>query len=262
MQAREFKVEIDNGIATVTFNWPNAANAMGTTYSSDFSKILDRIEQDENIRCVVLTGAGKVFNGGGDLKELMSPDPTEMESEFKLLRDYNKITKRLYYFDIPVIAALNGPAIGGGVGIALACDFAIASETARYDLAFHKLGLSAADVGVPWLLTRAIGAPLANYHILTTGSIDSILGKKLGLFAEVVPQDDLLNAAMVAARRIASAPGPTVRISKLSLRRGVDMDFAANLEVEAYMQSYAFRSEGHKKIIGEYRRKISKSSGN
>lgn len=258
MQSREFIVDISEGVATVTFNWPDAANAMGLSYSEDFSRVLDRLEEDPSVRCVVLTGAGKVFNGGGDLKEIMSPDPTDIEAEYKLLRGFNRITQRLYYFDVPVIAALNGPAIGGGVGIALACDFAIASEATRYDLAFHKLGLAAADVGVPWLLTRAIGSPLANYYVMTTGSIDAATGQRLGLFAEVVPQDAVLRTAQDKARIIAATPDRTVRISKLAMRRGVEMDFTTNLEVEAYMQSHAFRTPGHKQLIGAYRARVSK----
>ena len=258
MSKREFILEVKNAIATVTMNWPDRVNAMGVDFSEDFGRVLERVEADRDVRVLILTGAGKVFCGGGDLNEIMSPDPADMEWEFELIRGYNRIARRIYDFDVPVIAAINGPAVGGGAGIALACDFAIASESARYDLYFHRVGLSAADVGVPWLLTRAIGPSLASYYVLTGGSIDANAGLRLGLFAEVVPGEALMAAARAAAERIAEAPQAAVRISKISLRRGVNMDLDTNLELEAYLQSYAFRTQSHKKRVSEYRARIAK----
>lgn len=256
MAQREFLLDVRDHIATVTFNWPEAVNAMGLEYTGEFNRVLDAIEADRQVRAVILTGAGKVFCGGGDLHEIMSPAPTDANWELELVRGYNRLAKRLYYFDLPIIAALNGPAAGGGVGIALACDFAVAAETARYDLAFHKLGLAASDVGVPWLLSRIIGVQLTSYYTLTAGSIDAPTGLRLGLFARVVPPAELMDAARLEAARIAAAPPEAVRITKLSLRHGVGMDFAANMEVEAYLQSFAFRSSGHKRLIGEYRARL------
>lgn len=253
---RRFGVEIGDGIATVTFDWPERVNALGVDFSADFGKVLDRIEAERGVRVMILTGAGRVFCGGGDLQEIMSPEPTDPEREFELVRGYNRIARRLYHFDIPVIAAVNGPAVGGGVGLALACDFALAAESARYDLSFHRVGLSGADVGVPWLLSRAIGPALAHYYVLTAGSIDSATGLRLGLFAEVLPADRLLPAACAAAQRIVEAPEPAVRISKLALRSSLNTDLHTNLELEAYLQSYAFRTPGHKTLVGEYRRRI------
>jgi 2-(1,2-epoxy-1,2-dihydrophenyl)acetyl-CoA isomerase len=258
MGKREFTLDIKDAIATVTLNWPDRVNAMGVDFSADFNRALDRVEADSSVRAMILTGAGKAFCGGGDLNEIMSPDSTDMEREIDLIRGYNQVARRIYHLDIPVIAAVNGPAAGGGVGIALACDFAIASETARYDLFFHRVGLSAADVGVPWFLNRAIGSVLASYYVLTGGSIDASTGHRLGLFAQVVPGDALIQAAGAAAAKIVDVPEPAVRISKLSLRRGLNMDLDTNLELETYLQSYVFRTPGHKERIGEYRRRVAK----
>jgi 2-(1,2-epoxy-1,2-dihydrophenyl)acetyl-CoA isomerase len=257
MSKREFGFEIRDGVAVVTFNWPDRVNAMGLDFSADFGRVLDRVEHSD-ARVVILTGSGRAFCGGGDLNEIMSPEPTDMEREFELIRGYNRIARRLHQFDIPVIAAVNGPAAGGGVGIALACDFALASENARYDLAFHRVGLSGADVGVPWLLNRAIGPALTNYYILTAGSIDAATGLRLGLFAQVHPPGDLMPAAHAAARKIVEAPAEAVRISKLALRSSLNTDLNTNLELEAYLQSYAFRTPGHKQRVGEYRERLGK----
>jgi 2-(1,2-epoxy-1,2-dihydrophenyl)acetyl-CoA isomerase len=258
MDKEDFLLDVEDGIATITFNRPEKVNAMGVHYSARFNQALDRVEADPSVRCLIITGAGNTFNGGGDLHEIMSTDAADMEGELKLIRGYNLLAKRIYYFDIPVIAAVNGPAVGGGAGIAMACDFALASDTARYDLFFQRLGLSAADVGVPWLLNRAIGPGLANYYLLTAGSIDAQTGHRLGLFVDVAAPEKLLDAARAAARKIVDASDRAVRISKLSLRHGVNMDFSANMEVEAYLQSYAFRTPEHKQRIGEYRARLSK----
>jgi len=258
MGKREFTLDIKEGIATITLNWPDRVNAMGLDFSTDFGRVLDRIEAQSGVRVIILTGSGKAFCGGGDLNEIMNPDTTDMEREFELIRGYNRIARRIYQFDVPVIAAVNGPAAGGGVGLALACDFAIAAESARYDLLFHRVGLSGADVGVPWLLNRAIGPVLANYYVLTAGSIDAVTGHRLGLFAEVVAQNELMPAARTAAEKIVATPEPAVRISKLALRSSLNTDLNTNLELEAYLQSYAFRTPGHKKRVGEYRLRIAK----
>ncbi len=258
MSKREFTLDIEDGIATVTLNWPDRVNAMGLDFSVDFGRVLDRVEAQPGVRVMILTASGKAFCGGGDLNEIMSPDATDMEREFELIRGYNRIARRIYHLGIPVIAAVNGPAAGGGVGIALACDFALASETARYDLLFHRVGLSGADVGVPWLLNRAIGPVLASYYILTAGSIDAATGHRLGLFAEVHAPGELMRAARTAAAKIVDTPEPAVRISKLALRSSLNTDLNTNLELEAYLQSYAFRTPGHKKRVGEYRLRIAK----
>jgi enoyl-CoA hydratase/carnithine racemase len=258
MAKREFILQVESGIATVTMNWPDRGNALGADFSADLDRVLDRVAADPAARVLILTGAGRVFCGGGDLNEIMSAEPTDMERELTLIRGYNRIARRLHHLDMPVIAALNGPAVGGGVGIALACDFAIAAESARYDLFFHRVGLSGADVGVPWFLNRAIGPVLSAYYVLTGGSIDASTGLRLGLFAEVVPAEGLMIAARAAAAKIADAPEPTVRLTKLSLRRSVDMSLDTTLELETYLQSYAFRTPGHKKRVAEVRARIAK----
>lgn len=261
MGKREFAVHVEGGLATVMMNWPERVNALGVDFSEDLERVLDGLAANAAVRAVILTGAGKVFCGGGDLNEIMSPEPTDMEREFALIRGYNRIARRLHYFDVPVIAAVNGPAAGGGAGLALACDFAIAAETARYDFYFHRVGLSAADVGVPWFLNRAIGPVLTAYYLLTGGSIDARTGLRLGLFAQIVSGKDLLSTARAAAAKILEAPEPAVRISKLSLRRTFSMDLDTTLEVEAYLQSYAFRTPGHKKRLAQMRERLAKKGG-
>lgn len=259
MTQRIFRVQREGPVTTLTFDWPDKANAMGLHFSAECLAHLDRIAADRQTRVLVVTGAGHVFCGGGDLFEIMSPDPTDLEADLELVRGYNRVAERLHYFDVPVIAAVNGPAMGGGAGIAMACDIAIASEHARYDIVFGKVGLSGADVGVPYLLSRLIGSQRAAYHLFSNGSIDAQAGLASGLFAEVVPADRLLARAHELAAGIAGSFSPAAaRMTKVSLRHGAHMDFRSNLEYEAYVQAVAFQSPAHKQRIGEYRDRIAK----
>jgi 2-(1,2-epoxy-1,2-dihydrophenyl)acetyl-CoA isomerase len=248
---REMRLDVRDSVATVHFAWPQAANSIDLDFPVEFNRILDRITANREVRAVVLSGDGKVFNAGGDLDKLSDSgvDPA-------WIRDCNRVVKRLHYFDLPVVGAINGPAVGGGVGVALACDFAIASESARYDLLFHRVGLCAADVGVTWFLNRALGPQLASYYVLTGGTIDAGTGLRLGLFAQVVPAAELLQTAHAAAARIVAAPDAAVRLSKLSLRRNMDMNLDTALEFETYLQGFAFQTPEHKQRVAELRARI------
>jgi enoyl-CoA hydratase/carnithine racemase len=258
MTKRAFHVDKQGGVAVLSLNWPKKVNSMGQDFSRDCIAALDSIASDPEVRVLVVTGKGTIFCGGGDLFEIMSPDATDIERDFELVRGYNRVAERLHYFDMPVIAAVNGPAVGGGAGIALACDIAIASEGARYDIFFGRLGLSAADVGVPWLLSRLIGSMRASYYLHTGGTITAQAGLQMGVFAEVLPADLLIPRAMELALQIAGNSSKAVsRMTKLSLRHGAHMDFRGNLEYEAYVQTVAFQSPSHKQRIGEYRQKLS-----
>ncbi len=255
---RRFRIERHGAVATLALDWPDKVNAMGLAFSRDFLAALDALETDDALRALVVTGSGKVFCGGGDLHEIMSPGPSPIRKDFELVRGYNRVAERLHYFDLPVIAAVNGPAVGGGAGIALACDIAIASEAARYDIFFGRLGLSAADVGVPWLLSRLIGSQRASYYLHTGSTIDAKAGLAMGVFSEVVSQEQLMPRAIELGRQVAgNSTKDVARMTKLSLRHGARMDFRANLEYEAYVQTVAFQSPMHKERIGEYRQKLS-----
>jgi len=221
-------------------------------------EVWDELEFDAETRVVVLTGEGESWCAGQDLKESFletANNPLELRRSSWAASEWR--WRRLYYFPKPTIAMVNGYCFGGGFTQLVACDFAIAAESARYDLAFQRLGLSGADVGVPWLLNRLIGPVLASYYVLTAGVIDAAEGHRLGLFAQVVPRGELLAAARAAALKIAQAPAPAVRISKLALRSSLNTDLSTSVELDAYLQSYAFRTPGHKQRIGEYRQRIS-----
>jgi enoyl-CoA hydratase/carnithine racemase len=246
MEKQEILVEKQGPVARIVLNRPEKRNAQGVTFSGNMQRALDDVERDDNITVAVLTGNGPVFGGGGDLSEIMSTESTDREWELDLVRGYNKVIARLCNFDRPLIAAVNGPAYGGGACLAMACDFAVAAESAAYHFAFARIGLSAADMGATTLLRRALGSKLAAYYLLTGGSIDARRGLELGMFAEVVPADELDARVQTLAENIAAQSRRGTTISKLALRLGAQTTLEASLEYEAYLQSFAFRTDEHK----------------
>jgi enoyl-CoA hydratase/carnithine racemase len=254
MSDDEVLLDRQGAVARLTFNRPEKRNPMGRGFSAAMHRALDAIEADPGIAAVVLIGNGPVFCGGGDIMEIMSPEPTDLEREFELIRGYNRVVSRIYHLEQPVIAAVNGPAVGGGACLAMACDIAIAADSARYDFLFGRIGLAGADMGATHLLQRLVGPMRAAHLVLTGGSISASQGREWGVFVDVVAAAELLPAAQRIAESIAVQNRAATVITKLALRRGRDLDFDAALEYEAYLQSYAFRTEGHKQRIAAFRR--------
>lgn len=251
-QSDEILVEVNEHVAWIVMNRPEKRNAQGLTFTANLLSALRCVEEDQNIAVAVLTGAGPVFGGGGDLKEIMSVGQSEPESEFELIRGYNTIISKLYYFRRPILAAVNGPAVGGGACLAMACDFAVASDKAVYQFAFSRIGLSGADMGASYLLQRHVGAHMANYIMLTGASVNAARGSAIGLFAGVFPGDVLRKEVQRIALRIAEQPRRATTITKMALRRSPDAGLDASLEYEAYLQSFAFRSDEHKQRLATF----------
>jgi enoyl-CoA hydratase/carnithine racemase len=249
----EVLVERQGAVARIVLNRPEKRNPLGLGFSAAMHRALDEVEADPAIAAVVLTGKGPVFCGGGDIAEIMSPEPTDLEREFDLIRGYNRVVSRIYHFEKPVIAAVNGPAVGGGACLAMACDIAIAAEGARYDFAFGRIGLAGADMAATHLLQRLVGPVRAAHLVLTGGSITAVQGREWGVFVDVVATEELLRAAQRIAESIAAQNRPATTITKLAMRRGFDLDLDAALEYEAYLQSYAFRTAGHKQRLAVFR---------
>jgi len=246
-------------IATLTFDWAKKANTMGQDFANQMLDALNEIEKDKTIQAVVITGTGKVFCGGGDIFEIMSPEKVPIEEDALMVAGCNAVAEKLFYLRCPVIAAVNGPAVGGGAGLAMACDFAIATPSARYDIAFARLGLSGADVGVPWLLTQHLGSGRASYYMYTAGTIDARKGLEVGLFVEIVAAHELLYRAIELAQQITKNYTPlTLGITKSAMRHGPRMEFRANLAYEAYLQAVAFQASEHKVRLESYRQKVTK----
>jgi enoyl-CoA hydratase/carnithine racemase len=249
----EVLLERDGPVARMVLNRPERRNALGLGMLSALHRVLDELEADASVAAIVVTGRGPVFCAGGDLDEVMSVERTDRERELAIVRGYNRVVSRVHGLDAPVIAAVNGPAAGGGAALAMACDVAIAGESARYDFVFHRIGLSCADMGCTYFLPRLVGHVRASHLLLTAGSVTARDGLALGLFVDVVADAELDRAAMALAQKIAAGPRRGNMITKLALRRPPNNDLATELEYEAYLQSFAFRTDDHKTRLGAFK---------
>lgn len=247
-------VAVEGGIATLTFNRPDVRNAIGTAQDcADIEQALRTVEDDESVSCIILTGAGKGFCAGGNLRGLQDTDgigrrgqPADTRANYR--RGVHRVVRALYDCELPMIAAINGAAIGLGMDIACLCDLRIAADNARFASSFIKLGLIPGDGGA-WILSRTIGNAAAAEMILTGDAIDATRAKELGLVSRLVQADQLAAEARELAERIVANPAKTLRLSKRLLREAQHQRFSDVLELSAAYQALAHETEDHSEAL-------------
>jgi len=225
------------GVALLTLNRPEKLNAMDAGLVSDLHAALDEVGGDRGCRAIVLTGAGRGFCAGLDLAGYGAAPDSEgrgpVGAAMATQQHIASLIPRLRSLHQPVIAAVNGPAAGGGLALALGSDVRIAGRSARFNVAFVRIGLSGCDIGVSWLLPRLIGASRAWELMLTGRVIDSDEADRLGLVTRVVPDGEVVDAAMETAALIAANSPWGVRMTKEvawsqlevgSLQAGIDLE--------------------------------------
>lgn len=212
----------------------------------------ERVNADPSIRCVVLTGAGRAFSAGGDLtamrdrRDLFDGSGAAIRERYR--RVVHRIVRSLYGLEVPLIAAVNGPAMGLGCDIAGLGDIRIASERASFGVPFLKLGIIPGDGG-SWLLPRNIGYARAAELLFTARSIDATTAAEWGLVNRVVAHDDLMTEALAVAAQVAAQPPQALRMAKTLLRQGRDTTFDQMLEMSAAMQALAHLTEDHQEGV-------------
>lgn len=235
-------VDVADGVATVTLNRPAALNALTIPMKERLLRVLEELGRDATARSVVLTGAGRAFCAGQDLRERLAPDAPPLDEE--LSSRYNPIVRALRDLPQPVIAAVNGVAAGAGASLAFACDLRIAAEGASFVLAFGRIGL-VPDSGATWTLPRVVGAARAAEIALLGDAVSATDALRIGLVSRVVPADALAAEAAALAGRIAGlAPGATTATKRL-LAGAFDRDLEAALAAEAEAQATAGAHRDH-----------------
>lgn len=212
----------------------------------------ERVNADPSIRCVVLTGAGRAFSAGGDLtamrdrRDLFEGSGAAIRERYR--RVVHRIVRSLYGLEVPLIAAVNGPAMGLGCDIAGLGDIRIASDRASFGVPFLKLGIIPGDGGA-WLLPRNIGYARAAELLFTARSIDAATAAEWGLVNRVVAHEDLMTEALAVAAQVAAQPPQALRMAKTLLRQGRDTTFDQMLEMSAAMQALAHLTEDHQEGV-------------
>ncbi len=231
------KYEITDAVATITLNRPEVLNAMNKDMFDDLNNVFDTAGSDSSVRAVVITGAGRGFCSGADLRSLFSePDVAEPASFKSYLRRINELILKIMRVEKPVVAAVNGPAVGAGCNVALACDIIYMSRQAYLSEIFVKRGL-VPDFGGLYLLTRYVGLAKAKELIFTGDRVSGEEAVKLGIANRVVTAKQLLPEAMKFARRLAGGPTVAIALAKLGIHRGLDSGMDAVLEYEALAQA-------------------------
>jgi 2-(1,2-epoxy-1,2-dihydrophenyl)acetyl-CoA isomerase len=229
----EILCDVRERVATLTLNRPEAKNALTMDMKEALYVLVRDLEDDPEVGCLVLTGAGGAFSSGGDTKRMQKEGkPPVMEDRQRQLRWEHELPRMLHRSSKPTIASLAGPAAGAACSIALACDLRIASESAFLVTSFAKLGLSG-DYGGTWFMTRLVGPAKAREIYFTAERVDARTALELGLFNRVVPDAELAAKTFELARQIASGPPIALRWMKANLNRALEADLETCLRFEA-----------------------------
>ena len=215
-------VEKQGALDIVTLNRPEALNALSRQMMLELQHYFGKLYTDHTVRVVVLTGAGRGFCSGLDLKEDRSDEPAGPVNGLRTQRRVSEIMLRMHRAPQPIISLINGPASGGGFGLALASDIRIATPTVRMNAAFIRIGLSACDVGVSYFLPRLVGSALASELLLTGNFIEAERALSSGLVSAIVEQDQLMEAGLKMAKDIIRNSPMGVRLTKDCLNMSID----------------------------------------
>jgi enoyl-CoA hydratase/carnithine racemase len=246
------KSERDGAILTLTMNQPATRNALtGNSAVDEFVQACAAITTDRSIRVVILAAEGPVFSSGGNVKDMQRFFTQDMSPE--LIRDeyrngIQRLPKALFNLDVPVIAAVNGPAIGAGLDLACMCDIRIASDKATFAESFVKVGIVPGDGGA-WLLPRVVGMSKAAEMAYTGEGISAQEALACGLVSRVVAPESLMDEARALARKIAANPGGVLRMTKRLLREGQNSSLDSLLEISAGFQAIAHKTAAHKEAV-------------
>ncbi|GAB97337.1 enoyl-CoA hydratase/carnithine racemase [Kineosphaera limosa] len=252
-------VDREGHIETWTLNLPEARNPIsGAPMIEAIVAAVTAVNADTDVRAVVLTGAGSAFSAGGNVKDMVDRSGMFGGSPHVLREGYRagiqRIPRALYHCEVPVVAAVNGPAVGAGCDLSLMCDLRVASSRAFFAESFVQLGMIPGDGGA-WLLTKAVGPARAAEMALTGDRVSAAQALEWGLVNDVVEPDALLGAAHTLAGRVAKNPPLAVRMAKRLLRESQHQSLESLLEFSAAMQALAHHTDDHREALGAFTQK-------
>jgi enoyl-CoA hydratase len=235
-------LEKKDNVGIITFNRPQVMNALDMKLFSELKVVVEEVEEDKEIRAVVITGSGKAFCSGIDITILSSFAQMSTFEIREFIRSTQRTLNSLEDMEKPVIAAVNGYALGGGCDIALACDIRIASESASFGELYVRLGL-VPDMGGTQRLAKLVGPGKAKELIFTGDRIDAYEARRIGLVERVAAEDKFQDEVMELAKGLAQGPTVAIGLAKIAINRGLGMDVKAGLEYEAYAQTICLKTE-------------------
>lgn len=254
MSALQF--EKTGPLVTLTINRPETRNSLGEEGDGElFADAAAKINADRDVRCAILTGAGPAFSAGGNVKAMRERAGVFAGAGVHIRERYrngiHRIVRSVWGIEVPLIAAVNGPAIGLGNDVACLADMRLAADTAIFGATFLKIGLVPGDGG-SWILPRVIGMARAAELVFTADTIDSATALDWGLVSKVVPAAQLMDEARALAGRICRQPPDVLRMTKKLMREGLGVSFDTIMEMSAAYQSLAHLTEDHREAVAAF----------
>lgn len=240
------RYDVADGVATIVLNRPDALNSLTVGLKTELLAAFRRAARDDAVRTVILTGAGRAFCAGQDLRERLEPDALPLADEIRVR--YNPLILAMVNLPKPIVGAINGVAAGAGASLAFACDLRIAAQSASFVLAFGRVGLIP-DSGATWFLPRLVGTARAAELALTNESLPAADAERIGLVSRVVPDPELAAEARALATKLAAGAPRALALTKRALRRSLEMDLEPALEYEAQLQGIAGATADHREGI-------------
>lgn len=247
--------EKQNGVARIALNRPKRMNAFNGLMHEELRDALDDAENDGSVRAVLLSGEGRGFSAGADLSSLEEEVEEDTPDLGQYLRDtYSRAIVQMTQMEKPIVGAVHGPVYGAGFGIALACDVRIAAESAKFSVAFVKIGLIP-DAGVSFFLPRVVGLGRAMHMSMTGDPVEAREALSAGLVSRVVPDEELADEATEFAEHLAGLPTKAMGEIKKSLYRSFESTLEDALENEAVGQTFCGYTEDHKEGVAAFKEK-------
>jgi enoyl-CoA hydratase/carnithine racemase len=248
--------EKNGHVVTLTINRPDSRNPLGEDGDGDlYADAARRTNEDRDIRCAILTGAGPAFSAGGNLKAMRERSGGFAGGSVHIRERYrngiHRIIRALWGIEVPLLAAVNGPAIGLGNDVACLADIRIAADNAIFGATFLRVGLVPGDGGA-WILPRVIGQSRAAELFFTADTIDAQTALAWGLVSKLVPPDKLMDEARAFAARICRQPPDVLRMTKKLMREGQTTGFESIMELSASMQSLAHQTADHQEALAAF----------
>lgn len=246
---------VENKVATLTFNRPDKLNALSRELLTQSAECLKRWSRDPDVGAIVVTGAGRAFCAGGDVGNMAKDTaPPSLEEQIDGLREAQELSWLLYNMPKPTIAAVNGHAMGAGLGVCLSCDLRLASDAAKFGTAYAKVGFGG-DFGTTWLLAQSVGAAKAKELFFLSDIIDATEAHRLGLINRVIAADQLMTQVGEIAARIAHGPLVSYRYMKANVNQAMSSDFRTLLDREAETHLRCGQTEDHKEGVRAFMEK-------
>ena len=252
--ADELLYEVKDRVATLTLNRPDKLNAFTGPMIERWAWALNEAQRDPDVNVVVVTGAGKAFCSGGDVARMGQGEPTPLDHKNTLWEHIHRVPKALEQMDKPVIAMVNGVAVGAGMGMAVMCDLRIASDAARFSTGYVRVGLVPGD-GDTYFLPRLVGSAKALELLWTADFIEAPEAERLGIVNRVVPADRLAEETFALARKIADGPQVPIRMIKRLVYQSLRLDLRTHLDLVSSHMAVVRDTEDHREGVQAFKEK-------